>query len=137
MIERQPEPRPSRPEAISQLMPMGLKRKGTAEPAQPCPVCDAPAAGTVARFGDYKDVNCPRCGEFMVSGTIATLLASMPRDTRRDSSRSHGVGLSRATSRSFATSDPRLLYPSAQLTPTSLLLSDDSRGVLVGAPLRL
>jgi hypothetical protein len=55
----------------------------TEERAQPCPVCGTPAAVTVAKFGDYKDVNCPRCGEFMVSGTAATLSASMPRDTRR------------------------------------------------------
>jgi hypothetical protein len=55
----------------------------TEEPPHPCPVCETPAAVRAAKFGDYKDVNCVRCGEFLVSGTAATLLARMTQDKRR------------------------------------------------------
>jgi hypothetical protein len=38
---------------------------------------------TVPKFGDYRDVNCGRCGEFMVSGQATGLLATMSHESRR------------------------------------------------------
>jgi hypothetical protein len=55
----------------------------TGEPAQPCPVCETPAHVTIAKFGDYRDVNCGRCGEFMVSGQATGLLAATSQESLR------------------------------------------------------
>jgi hypothetical protein len=33
------------------------------------------------KFGDYRDVSCGRCGEFMVSGYATGLLATMSHES--------------------------------------------------------
>lgn len=40
----------------------------------PCPVCDDPEAVWMPPLDDYRDVDCPSCGDVHLTGSAETLL---------------------------------------------------------------
>lgn len=39
-----------------------------------CPVCKWDGVGIADRFGDYDDINCPRCGRYEIGGSYGHIL---------------------------------------------------------------
>jgi hypothetical protein len=60
-----------------------------------CPICRTPltaATGPVAGYADVDAVDCPRCGRFLISGTVAMVLANLLQQRAISNSRlSHAL----------------------------------------------
>ena len=50
-----------------------------------CLICRTPAKQATAKVGDYSEINCPKCGQFQVSGTYQAVIKAHTAEVRRQS----------------------------------------------------